>query len=92
MDKKTKVILSIIGIGAIAVPVALLLFVTSRSSQVPEVPIEKRQINARNVEQTTQKTLPDENPTPTPTPTPAGATGSALPTAPSEESPFPVED
>ena len=90
MDKKTKVILSIIGIGAIAVPVALLLFVTSRSSQVPEVPIEKRQINARNVEQTTQKTLPDE--TPTPTPTPAGATGSALPTAPSEESPFPVED
>ena len=82
MDKKTKLVLSIIGVAAIVVPALFLMFVTGRSDKTPEVPTEKRQIDAKNVEEAAARNLPGENllpsPSPSPTPPPA-ATGSASP-------------
>lgn len=80
MDKKTKLILTIIGVAAIVIPAVLLVVVAGRSSKVPEVPTEKRQIDAESVQQATQKNLPGETFSPSPSPTsPPAATESALP-------------
>lgn len=84
MDKKTKLVLSIIGVAAIVVPALFLMFVTGRADKTPEVPTEKRQIDVKNVEEAAVRNLPGENLLPSPSPTPAGATESALP---SESSP-----
>lgn len=84
MDKKTKLILSVIGVAAIVVPAILLLILSSKNAAVPSVSQEARQIDTQNVADTAAKSIPSPtpvpSPSPTPTPTPAAspeATGSA---------------
>lgn len=50
MNKKTKIILSIVGICAVVVPALLLIFVSGSTDQVPEVDSGKRQIDQKNIE------------------------------------------
>lgn len=83
MDKKTKLILTIIGVAAIVVPVLLLLFVAGKDNKIPQVPIEKRQIDEKNVQEASQKSFDSERPTPVPTPIPQAATESAQEATPS---------
>lgn len=49
MNKKTKLILSIIGLGAVIVPAILLVVATSKTVETPSVPTEDRQINEENI-------------------------------------------
>lgn len=58
MSKKTKLILSCVGIGAVVVPVVLLLLMSGQTRQVPEVSKAKRPLDTKNLEETAKKTLP----------------------------------
>lgn len=83
MNKRTKLILSAIGVGALVLPVLLLVLLTSGGEQVPEIPGDRRQLDTRNVEEAAKRTVPAIA---TPTPTPAQATPSASPeTTPSPQ-------
>ncbi len=55
MDKRTKLILSAIGIGAIAVPVILLIFLSSKPAQEPNVSPDSRTINEKTIEEAVKK-------------------------------------
>lgn len=57
MNKKTKLIVSAIGIAALAVPVLLLIFV-SRTKTVPPVSSGVRQIDTQNIENTAKSAAP----------------------------------
>ncbi len=59
MSKKTKFILSCVGIGAVVVPVVLLLLMSGQTRQVPEVPKAKRPLDTKSLENTAKKTLPN---------------------------------
>lgn len=74
MNKRTKLILSVIGVGALVLPVVLLVLLTSRTTQAPEISTDRRQIDARNVEEAGKRTVPVIA-----TPLPLVATPSALP-------------
>ena len=83
MDKKTRLILTVIGVAAVVVPAILLLVISSRSAPAPEVSTEKRQIDTKSVEETAASAQPSPTPLPYPSPTP-----SPLPEAsPSEGTP-----
>lgn len=83
MDKKTKLILSIIGVAAIVVPSVLLLLISSRDTPTPEVSTDRRQIDTKNVQESAARAQPSPTPLPSPSPTP-----SLLPEAsPSEGTP-----
>lgn len=60
MNKKTKIILSIVGICAVAVPALLLMFVSRSTDQIPDVDSGKRQIDQKNIEN-----IKDKSSTPT---------------------------
>lgn len=76
MNKRTKLILSVIGIGALVIPVVLLIFLTERGGQVSEISTARRQLNTQTVEEVAKRTAPASQ---TPVPTPAPATPSASP-------------
>jgi len=86
MNKKTKLLLSIVGVAAVLIPVVLLVTLSSKSSGVPEVSSEKRSIDAKNVGEAAKRSIPVQTPPVLPSPTPAS--GSAATAAPS---PSPVE-
>lgn len=74
MNKKTKIILSFLGIAALAVPVALLLLMSGQTKRVPEVPAAKRTLDTKSLENTAKKTLPNTivlPPSPSPSASPA---------------------
>lgn len=74
MNKKTKMILSAIGVCAVVVPAILLWIVSSNSRQEPEVDNSSRPVSG------TTLTAPTVRTTPTPVVvTPAPATNSAVP-------------
>jgi len=75
MDKKTKLILSIIGAGAILLPAVLLLFLTGKTPPEPEVSSGSRQLNTQAIKEAVEKTPPKQPEFPSPTP----ATPSAKP-------------
>lgn len=83
MNKRTKLILSVIGVGALVLPVVLLVLLTERGGQVPEISTERRQLDTQTVEEAAKRTVPV---TVTPVPTPAPATPSASPEATGSES------
>jgi len=49
MDNKTKIVLSVIGISAVAVPLGLLLFLTSKPANTVDTASGSRQIDANSV-------------------------------------------
>jgi len=55
MDKRTKLILSIIGIAAIAVPVLLLIFLSAKPAKEPNVSPDSRTINEKAIEDAVKK-------------------------------------
>ena len=77
MNKRTRLILSLVGISAVIVP-AILLFVLSKNTQ-PEPQIEngKRTVDSQNIGNTVSKVQP----TPSPIPSPKQATTSASPSS-----------
>lgn len=87
MDKKTKLILSIIGLAAIVVPSVLLLLISSRDTPTPEVSTDRRQIDTKNVQESAARAQSSPTPLPSPSPSPS-PTPSLLPEAsPSEGTP-----
>lgn len=83
MNSKTKLLLSIIGLSAIIIPAALLVFLTSKTSQdTPNIPTGARQIDKKNIEDTVKR-IPKQDvvfaspKSSTPSASPAGATSSA---------------
>lgn len=83
MNKRTKLILSVIGVSAVVLPVVLLVLLTSGGEQAPEIPGDRRQLDTRNVEEAAKRTVPV---TVTPVSTPEPATPSASPEATGSES------
>ncbi|MEK9147201.1 MAG: hypothetical protein AAB639_03315 [Patescibacteria group bacterium] len=71
MNKKTKLILSIIGVAAIVVPSVLLLLISSRNVPAPQVSTDKRQIDTKNVQESAASAQPSPTPLPSPSPTPS---------------------
>ncbi len=74
MEKKSKLILSIVGLGAIIVPALLLIFFTSKVKNEPQSQ-GKRQIDSQIINDAAKK-LPVPN---LPQPSPSSATASAKP-------------
>lgn len=70
MDKKTRLILTVLGIAAVIVPVVLLIAFTSKTPPVAQVSTDARTINESNVKEIVKKTTPDfAQPTPEPSAT-----------------------
>ena len=69
MEKK-KVILSLIGLGALIIPVVLLIIFSNRSTKQPEVSMENRSINPQTVQDVVSK-IPTPEPIIFPSPSPA---------------------
>lgn len=78
-------ILSIIGLGAVIVPALLLLLMTARTREVPDVPTEDRQVNAKDIQDTTNKQSFSSNKL-VPSPFSSPASSSALPKESSKSS------
>jgi len=77
MNKKTKFILSCVGIGAVVVPVVLLLLMSGQTRRVPEVPNAKRPLDTKNLENTAKKAVPNNIVLPPPSSSAPPATSSA---------------
>lgn len=72
MNRKTKIILSIVGVSAVVVPALLLMLVTSSTKKEPDVATSKRVVDPNNIERSKIA--------PTPSPAPANSsTSSAAP-------------
>ena len=69
MEKK-KIILSLIGLGALIIPVVLLIFFTNRNSKQPGTTSENRSINPETVQEVVRK-IPTPAPVILPSPSPA---------------------
>lgn len=74
MNKRTKLILSILGVAAIVLPIVLLIVFTSRTSEAPEVSQEKRTVDQEALSKSVKKNAPKITPQPV-------ATASASPLA-----------
>lgn len=68
MSKRTKMILSVIGIGAVVIPAALLIFFTTKETEEPQVPTGVRQIDTSVIERAIEKIEPKEPEFPSPSP------------------------
>ncbi len=83
MTKKTKIVLSCVGIAAVVVPVALLLLMSASTKHIPDVSQGKRPIDTKSLQDTAKRTLPagvilpSPSPSPTPSPSASPATSSA---------------
>jgi hypothetical protein len=75
MSKKAKIILSIIGISAVLVPAALLMFVSQNTQVPPQANDAPRQIDQINVPDQ-KNAIPTPPPVLNPTPSPVIATPS----------------
>lgn len=67
MTKRTKLILSLVGISAVIVPAILLLVISKNTKSEPQVVNSKRSVDAQNIEKTA-KTVPTPNVIASPTP------------------------
>ena len=68
MDNRTKLILSAVGISAIVIPAVLLVVLTSRTGEQPQVSSTPRQIDTRAIEDKVKTKSSQEMIFPTPTP------------------------
>lgn len=73
MSKRTKMMLSLVGVSAVMVPALLLLFASSRTQSVPEVSDTKRTIDQSNLEKSAKK-VPVASPVALPSPASPSAT------------------
>ncbi len=62
MSKITKLILSVVGVAAVVVPAILLIVTTSRTKEVPAVPSGEREIDTKNIRESTGKFEPSSLP------------------------------
>lgn len=76
MDKKTKLLLSILGISAIAVPAVLLVVLSGRGGGQAVMSSGQRQIDTQKVVETVAENT-KLAPAASPSPTPPAATSSA---------------
>lgn len=76
MDKKTKLLLSILGIAAIVVPAVLLVVLSGRSGGEAAIGAGQRQLDTQKVVETVEEKS-KQVPLPSPSPTPPAATSSA---------------
>ena len=74
MNKRTKLILSVIGLAALILPAVLLLVLSSRTREAPAASTEEREVNARNIQDTASQLALQS-----PAASPAPASSSALP-------------
>lgn len=77
MAKRTKIILSFIGVAALVVPALLLLLTAAKTRQVPEISQGKRPVDTKSLEETVKKTLPANLVLPSPSPSASPASPSA---------------
>ena len=68
MNKNTKIILSVLGIGAVVVPAVFLLFFTKNSQVETNLPSENRTIDQKSIESAVDKVQPKEPQFPSPSP------------------------
>lgn len=76
MNKATKIILSIIGIGAIIIPAVLLVVFTGKTPKEPPIASGSRQLDTQNIKETVEKVPPKQPEFPSPV-----ATASASPSS-----------
>lgn len=84
MNKRTKLILSVIGALAVVVPVVLLLTLGSKAPQAPGVSSEKRNIDTKNVGEVARRAAPSPVALPSPSPSTESASPASSP-SPSPE-------
>lgn len=87
MNKKTKIILSLVGISSVVIPAMLLLFVSGGTEKIPEIDSAKRQIDQGNIDNVKKSVPATSSPvivaTPSPVATPSSTQvpgGEATPT------------
>ena len=68
MNKKTKLILSIVGVSALVVPAILLIIMTSRTQKLPDVSSSTREIDTKAIVDTLKKSQPSPSLLPSPSP------------------------
>jgi len=68
MNKNTKIILSVLGIGAVVVPAIFLILFTKNSAIEPNLPSENRTIDEKSIESAVDKIQPKEPQFPSPSP------------------------
>ena len=68
MNKNTKIILSILGIGAVVVPAIFLIFFAKTSPVETNLPSENRSIDQRSIDSAVDKIQPKEPQFPSPSP------------------------
>ncbi len=76
MNKRTKLILSLVGVSAVVVPALLLLVLSKNTGQEPQVATSKRTVDAQNIEKSAKATPLLQA---VPTPSPKAGTASAEP-------------
>lgn len=76
MNKRTRLILSLVGISAVVVPAILLLVLSKNTKPEPQIANSKRAVDAQNI-QKTANTVP--SPSIIPSPSPKSASASASP-------------
>lgn len=76
MNKRTKLVLTAVGLAAILVPVFLLITLSSRPQKAPDVSGDKRNIDAKNVQDAAKRVV---SPSPSPAPSEQFSTQSASP-------------
>ena len=84
MDKRTKLILSAVGLAAIIVPALLLILLAGKDKSQPPTQSTSRPLDTKNIEEAVRKVPTPATVLPSPTP----ATESA---APKESSPSPTQ-
>ena len=68
MNRNTKIILSVLGIGAVVVPAIFLIFLTKNSPAEPNLPSGNRTIDEKSIESAVDKIQPKEPQFPSPSP------------------------
>ena len=68
MNKNTKIILSVLGIGAVVVPAIFLILFTKNSQVETNLPSENRTIDQKSIESAVDKIQPKEPQFPSPSP------------------------
>ena len=68
MNKNTKIILSVLGIGAVVVPAIFLILFTKNSQVETNLPSENRTIDEQSIESAVEKIQPKEPQFPSPSP------------------------
>ena len=68
MNRNTKIILSVLGIGAVVVPAIFLILFTKNSKVDSNLPSENRTIDEKSIESAVDKIQPKEPQFPSPSP------------------------